>query len=329
MIRFLALALLALSATAHADVPVQTFVPESGFYWNPQQPGRGYAIEIQDRTLFITAYVYTEEANAVNRVPLWFSAVGLVQEGRLGSGVVYRFGDELLYSTQGQCLDCPFTDPVTEGTGRAIDITFDTPTRAVMTIDGERIDLQRFWFSGSISDPIFALLGQWMIVTDFTSVDAGVLPFDGDLLELGFEGFSGGESVAEGFRGGTAITVAGAYNANDDFYVLIVAERQNEFLAYYFPGIQFGTNQFFGLAERYTPGTNLTGFGFPMQGYRISDRTHTEQVIRAKRSTREAGPARPQRPRAPETKGEPAIAPDTLNQMVRTLEAQLSTKQAP
>ena len=32
--------------------------PESGWWWNPAEGGRGYSIEIQDNQLFFAAYSY-------------------------------------------------------------------------------------------------------------------------------------------------------------------------------------------------------------------------------------------------------------------------------
>ena len=313
--------MLIMVSTGFAEVPTQAFLPESGFYWNPDQPGRGYAIEVQDRSVFMTAYVYSEESNPSNRAPLWFSAAGLVSR-QGGSQVTYRLNSELAYSGEGQCLNCPYVAPVTENTGRNLTITFTSPITASMVIDGEAIELVRFWYSNSISSPIFAMFGQWMVVTDYTDVDTSSLPFDGDLLEMGFLGSSDGQDTAEGFRGGTAIPVVGTYSDVDDFYVIVVAENTNRYLAYYFTGIQFGTSHFYGLAERFTPGANLTGNGFPAQGQRISDRTHTESVLQAKRVIPD-GPVSERPVRRPGDKSLPGISAERLNKMVRQLESQL------
>lgn len=326
LLRFFAVLLAIVAANATAEVDTQAFVPESGFYWNQNQSGRGYAIEIQDRTLFMTAYTYTEEGNPTNRDPLWFSALGTAFRDTSSGAVTYRFGSNLLVSREGQCLGCPFVAPITSDTGRPIQITFTSAATATMVIDGETIELVRFWYTDSINDPIFALFGQWMIVTDFTDVDASILPFDGDLLEIAFEGVQNGERTAEGFRGGTAIAVAAAFDAGSQNYVIVVGERQDEFLAYYFPVINFGTDRFIGLAERFTPGSSLTGLGFPAQGYRISDRTHAEQVLGAKR-VKAASPGREPAPARPRSRTGKHLAPsidlESLNRTVRKLEKQL------
>lgn len=322
--RLLAVLLAAVATKAASEVDTQTFIPESGFYWNQDQPGRGYAIEVQDRTLFMTAYTYTEEGNPANRDPLWFSASGTAFRDTTSGSVTYRFGDELFISREGQCLGCAFVDNVTTSTGRPIQITFTSAATATMVIDGETIELVRFWYTPSINDPIFALFGQWMIVTDFTDVDDGILPFDGDLLEIGFEATQDGQRIAEGFRGGTALAVSAAFDSGTQNYVIVVGERQDEFLAYYFPTINFGTDRFIGQAERFTPGSNLTGLGFPAQGYRISDRTHTERVLGAKRATRAKAVGEPSKPRHLQGKNlEPVIDVAALNRVVRRLEKQV------
>ncbi len=262
----------------------QSFVPETGFYWNSSQPGRGYAIEIQDRTIFLTIYTYTEDGNVNIREPLWFSAVGNVVSSGSGTSVRYRFDDELFFSEDGQCLGCNFVDPVTTATGRDITLVFDTVSTATLTIDGEVIPIQRFWYTSSIQDAYFALFGQWIVVTDCTAnaspncypSDNSLQPFEADLLQIDTEGSEGGDRIAEGIRMGTNIDVAGAYNSQDQFYVIVVAETTQEFLAYYFFNEDFGTDQIRATAERFAPGNSLDGSGYPAYMRRISDRTYVE-----------------------------------------------------
>ncbi len=261
----------------------QAFIPESGFYWNPSQPGSGYAIEIQDRQLFMTVYTYTESNNVNNRDPLWFSSLGNVTSSGTGDNVSYTFSDDLLFSEDGQCLGCGFVTPDTSNTLRPVEIIFTSVSTADMLIDGETVPLQRFWYSASIQDAIFALFGQWVAVTDCTAdVDNNcygdnlLQPFEGDLLQIDTEGNSNGERTAEGIRPGTDIEVAASYNADQQLYVIVVAERNVEFLAYYFFNEDFGTDQIQATAERFIPGNLLNGIGFPSYLRRISDRTFVE-----------------------------------------------------
>ncbi|MEM6574773.1 MAG: hypothetical protein AAF736_10910 [Pseudomonadota bacterium] len=281
----LGLALLLSVFSAAAQVFTQAFVPESGFYWNPEQPGRGYAIEVQDRQVFLPIYTYTDEANATLREPLWFSALGTLTATVTGP-VSYRFDDELVFSEDGQCLGCAFRDPVSTFTGRPISLTFETLTTGQLLIDGELIPIQRFWYSPSIDDPYLAMQGQWIFVTDCTAPidnncfpsDVNVQPFEADLLTLDLVTGTGDDTTTEGLRSGTDLEVAGSYDAVENIFFVVVAETVNEFVAYVVFGEDFGTDQMNGIAERFVPGSNLTGEGFPTFGRRISDLTFSETL---------------------------------------------------
>ncbi len=282
----LALVLAVSWTPARAQAPVQSYVPESGFYWNSDQPGRGYAIEIQDRLVFMTIYTYTETGNPSLREPLWYSAIGTLSSFGSGTSLEYEFNDELFFSEDGQCLGCDFIDPITTGTNRPIRLTFFTETTAELVIDGEVIPIQRFWYSESINDAYLALQGQWMIITDCTAPvnnncyvqSIGLQPFEGDLLTLDVTTGSGSDRATEGLREGSNIEVAAAFDSTNNIFVIVVAETDNEFLAYCFFGEDFGTDQFQGIAERYRPGDNLRGVGFPTFGKRLSDRSFAETL---------------------------------------------------
>ena len=57
----------------------EAFTPESGFWWNPNESGSGYAIEIQDNYLFVALYVYDE----VTGDPIWYTAGTFLQGNAL------------------------------------------------------------------------------------------------------------------------------------------------------------------------------------------------------------------------------------------------------
>ncbi len=322
------------AATVGAQVPTQVFVPESGFYWDPTESGRGFAIEIQDRTLFMAAYVYSESNEASAGEPRWYTTSGDITVSGQGDNTQYEFLGTLFFSEDGQALGETYIEPITTDTGIPVDITFSSATRATMFIDGEQINLQRFWYSPSIQDANLAMLGQWIIVGDCTSVsgpndcfesDFNLQPFQGDLLEIFDRNTSGGQTTADGFRPGTNIDVSGAYDPNDDFYVIIVAEQQGQFLAYYFFGNDFGTNEFRGLAERYQPGTNISGDGYPAYGYRLSDRTFAEQLngIGAKAKANAGMRPAPKHDRSVRDGLDEAMQ-TKLNAMVRLLESRVN-----
>jgi hypothetical protein len=44
-----------------AVAPARAFTPESGFWWAPNEPGSGIALEIQDNFVFLAAYTYDQD----------------------------------------------------------------------------------------------------------------------------------------------------------------------------------------------------------------------------------------------------------------------------
>lgn len=304
----LLVAALALPLLAQAQVVVQDFVPESGFYWNQSQSGRGYSIEVQDRYLFMVAYLYDEAGN-----PLWLIGQGPLSQiaGR------YEVSGTLQRADDGQCLGCPVGEPVYSDTSIAFALSFDSPTSANLTLGSETIAVQRFWYSPSIAQAELALMGQWTIVMDRSATDASAQPFEGDMLDIYDLVETSGETFSEGYRSATAIPVSAAYDAQEDFYLIVVGESSEEFLAYYFSGSSFGTRSFAGQAERYVPGTALTGAGAPAYGQRISDRSFAMSAFGAKQARAPLSAAR-----SPDTARPVDVA--VLNALARRVEAMLA-----
>jgi cytochrome c553 len=110
--------------------------PQSGYWWNPAESGRGYTVEVQDSTVFIAAYMYDASGN-----PVWYA-----------SGPAALTGDNtyqgtLLEYTGGQTLTGTYQAP--SGTSSMGDITvqFTSATTGMLTLpDGEQVPIQRFAF---------------------------------------------------------------------------------------------------------------------------------------------------------------------------------------
>ena len=59
--------------------------PESGWWWNPGQSGRGFSIEIQGDSMFVAGYFYENDGH-----PTWLASAGPMQgemayQGRLSA----------------------------------------------------------------------------------------------------------------------------------------------------------------------------------------------------------------------------------------------------
>src|SRR6185436_15070668 len=141
-IRILAMLLLAFAGVAHA------WLPESGWYWNPSESGRGFNIEVQDSSIFLAAFVYRPDGT-----PVWYTAGGPMTNDRFWTA-------DLFETTQGQCMGCAYRAPTGIGVGKAT-IAFTSERTAIITILGVGVSATRYDFTGVGTASRDALFGEW------------------------------------------------------------------------------------------------------------------------------------------------------------------------
>jgi hypothetical protein len=125
-------------------------IPENGWWWSASESGRGFNIEIQNNVLFFAAFAY--EANGA---PTWLTAGGSMISDRDFTGTLTKF-------TSGQCFGCAYSAPLGENAGN-LNVHFNSPQTAVVTINGTVINVKRFdfWMNEVTPD---AMLGEWSSV---------------------------------------------------------------------------------------------------------------------------------------------------------------------
>lgn len=113
--------------------PAQSGRPESGWWWNPEESGRGFFIEWQNGFADVAGYLYDASGN-----PTWvISVVPTANPMRL-AGNWWTFAG-------GQAMGGPYR-PATRTSDNAgsLAIDFSSTTRATLTLpDGRRIPLER------------------------------------------------------------------------------------------------------------------------------------------------------------------------------------------
>ena len=112
--------------------------PETGWWWNEDQSGRGYSIEQQGSTIFFAAYLYSESG-----FPTWFIAA-LTKEGDNGfKGKLEEFanGQTLLGSYQAP-------DKVNDNVGE-ITLEFTADDKGILTWPGGVVPITRFRFAAT------------------------------------------------------------------------------------------------------------------------------------------------------------------------------------
>jgi hypothetical protein len=137
--------------------------PEDGWWYDPNQSGRGYMLERQGNTMFIVSVHY-----AANGRPEWLTLIGDYTAsdsvaGRIGSAALTAYS-----AVNGQCIGCTYVRPtVTTSTQTPATITFTDNQTASLTWTGETIPLKRqFW---AWRDRVDQLGGNWVL----TSINNG------------------------------------------------------------------------------------------------------------------------------------------------------------
>ena len=242
-------ALLALAALVSS--PAFAFTPESGFWWNPAESGRGYSIEIQDNFLFFAGYLYTPAG-----APIWYTAHGLMQGNATFTG-------QLTSASGGQCITCTYRAPqVQVGAGGPVTISFDTEIGGRLTWAGGTIPIQRFdyYYTRNVGDNRNDVLrGEWHMVLDYSSVSTVGTPTSTDYFAdvLIFDRLNTAVNPRQtlGCRAlNTAIgrcttgsrTGSGFYNSADLSHFIVIDNSVDTFAVYVG---KLGTTQFDGIAK--------------------------------------------------------------------------------
>lgn len=113
--------------------------PQTGWWYNPAEGGRGFAIEVQNGQMFLASYMYDGAGN-----PTWYLATGAMSDAALFQGELQLFGN-------GPALGAVYRSPgVVNANVGAVTVQFTSTTDATLTLpDGRQIPLVRFAFGVS------------------------------------------------------------------------------------------------------------------------------------------------------------------------------------
>ena len=110
--------------------PPLAFTPVTGMWWNPNESGSGYNIQVQHGVMVVSMFGY-----AGNGDPLWYLVVGTLANA--GGGVAATGTLDKYHG--GQCASCMYQMPATMGNDGAMTITFTSPTTAALQLPGGRV----------------------------------------------------------------------------------------------------------------------------------------------------------------------------------------------
>lgn len=317
-IAFFALAL----ATAFA--PARAYTPESGVWWNPNEPGTGLQLELQDNLMTATVYAYDADGFQV-----FYTASDFLDD------TATVFDADLFDYFGGACVGCAYTPADSLGEAGFIRIVFDEldPTRATMTwgLDGgpqRTVPIERYHFylkraeDGNAPVEVTKMLGEWNAtfdLTEFADNDTGIQYF-GEVMVIDTLDFDGGwfyegcrpEHMVDGFCSTAALAstdLAGFYDSQFDIQIIVITDTRDQLgnpatCLYY--DVRAGTNMFEGGIDDDFDGLDDGGVAvypcppggtadpydydfFPVRGFRSASRTFVEDGVGPSKVATEAG----------------------------------------
>jgi hypothetical protein len=107
-----------------------SITPTSGIWWNPNESGSGYALEVQHGVLAILIFSYQ-----TNGSPQWYYVTGPMN-GNSFTGTLDKY-------TGGPCISCPYVGrPALAGNDGSITIQFSSTTTGTLTANGRTTTIQ-------------------------------------------------------------------------------------------------------------------------------------------------------------------------------------------
>lgn len=102
------------------------FQPKTGWWWNPDESGRGFSIELQGDHMFIGAYMYD-----INGNPVWYVADALMESPNVFRGSLLQFAN-------GQTLAGAYRAPTPPAIAGTLTVEFSAANRATITLTDDR-----------------------------------------------------------------------------------------------------------------------------------------------------------------------------------------------
>jgi hypothetical protein len=135
--------------------------PTQGLWYNPQESGRGYDIDLQGDTMIVTTYIYEQSGD-----PIWYLSSGTFDHD---TGIFTSSYDS--YSG-GQCFGCPYHAPtVQSGAAGPITITFHTNQTATLTYTGGSTEIVKYAYGYPTRTDV--LYGEWALTYETGGAVAG------------------------------------------------------------------------------------------------------------------------------------------------------------
>jgi hypothetical protein len=170
--------------------------PTMGLWWNPNESGRGYEIDLQGDTMIVTTYVYEQSGD-----PIWYLSSGTYDH------TTATFQSAYDIFANGQCFGCPYVAPDHTGDAGPITITFHTNQTATLTYPGGSTEISKFQYG--FPNRTEVLYGEWALSYETGgNVGGDWIVFDTPYTDPG----SGTQFVSGHAAGNATTTALGLYD---------------------------------------------------------------------------------------------------------------------
>lgn len=245
------------SLVAFAAANACAMWPDSGWYWNPSEPGRGVAIEVQDNKMFLSIYTYDSGG-----APVYYYSAGAMADDRTYVGDLFR-------TSNGQCIGCSYRPALSTPVG-AVGVTFSNPEVATLTALGTTLVLQRFDFSDTNLFNPQALYGEWAT----TEGEPSLAQYFGERITLNAAGATAG-TAAGNLTGSPANVAVGSCSSRS---TCSIGMRSSSAYDVYYVFSMAGFNRAEGLVQVVPSGAPPVagaGLSFVMQRIRTGAKVRT------------------------------------------------------
>lgn len=155
--------------------------PQTGWYWNPNESGRGFFVESHDGVTFIGAYAYDPDGHAT-----WYVAGGLNDDP-------YNYTGPLYNKSNGETLFGAYAPPGDANIVGTLSVSFSDDTHGTITWPGGTVAIERQIFGGT--DAPFQPFSGWWWNPDESGSGYSVELQGNNLFLVGFMYDDGGRPV--------------------------------------------------------------------------------------------------------------------------------------
>jgi hypothetical protein len=144
--------------TVPGSATCQPQAPETGWWWNANEPGRGFSIEARDNRMFMAGYLYDASGRAT-----WTASIG--QASLDGS----FFNASMLNFSGGQTLTGAYQAPAAPTSLGTVTVSFTDSRNGTLVWPGGSIPITRFAIAAATTNPPPAFApenGWWWSTTE-------------------------------------------------------------------------------------------------------------------------------------------------------------------